>query len=219
MAIAQPIGTDKLNSPDHSALHRIISADTTAAVKAIAVDASNNVYIGDGGTTNYAKFTSTGNLSFAGTAGISVPYLMQSDNTDQAIANIANTQVITFDTNVHASDITRTSTSRFTIIDAGVYLISFSGVTSGVINEAIEVWLRVDGVDVADSNTRYTFKSNGANAVIAVTFIQEFTAGQYFEFWTWGSATSSKWEYTAAGTSPTRPATPSIIMTCNWLSH
>jgi hypothetical protein len=114
--------------------------------------------------------------------------------------------VITFDTDVHHKFIDRTSSSRFTITKRGSYLISFSGVTTGVINERIEVWLRENGTDV-----------------IAVTFIEHLNPGDYFEFWTWGSNTSNKWDYTAAaaanpGVTPARPACPSIIITCNYVS-
>ena len=147
-------------------------------------------------------------------------YIMQSDNTDQAIANVTLDQVITFDTDVSKQGIVRTSSSRFTIATTGSYLITFSGVAQGKLNEYIAVWLKVDGVNVADSNTLYRFKANDMDTVISVSFIQTFTAGQYFEFWTWGSATTSFWNYTAAvpgvgGVTPGRPACPSIIFTCN----
>jgi hypothetical protein len=145
-----------------------------------------------------------------------LPILMQSDNTDQAISNTANAQIITFDTDVLSLGITRTSSSRFTIVTAGAYLISFSGVaTSTVVSKIIGFWLKVNSVDVDNSLTNYTFKSEGGYAVITCTFIHVFTAGQYFEFWTWGSDTGCKWDYTAAAGSPTRPACPSIIITCN----
>ena len=150
---------------------------------------------------------------------IDLPHLMQSDSTDQAIANVANAQVITFDTDVHHHNIARTSSSRFTIASAGSYLITFSGVClSGVAGKRIEVWLRVDGADVANSNTIYIFKAANANTVISVSFIMHFNAGQYFEFWTWGDDLGVKWDATAAGALPTRPACPSIIITCNYIS-
>lgn len=217
MAVSQPAAVAKLNNPDHSLMHRQIATDPAAAVKAIVVDASNNTLIGDGGTTNYAKISSTGDLSFEGSAGLISPHMMQADTTDQAIENVSLAQLITFNQDVHHSGITRTSNSRFTIIKSGSYLIAFSGIALGLISDSIEVWLRVDDSDIPNSNTRYIFKGNNVVTVIAVTFIEHFTAGQYFEFWTWGSATTSKWEYTAAGTNPTRPATPSIIMTCNYI--
>lgn len=147
-----------------------------------------------------------------------MPYLMQSDSTDQAIANITLAQVITFDTDVYHSGITRTSASRFTITQAGAYLICFSGIASGATGKVIEMWIRVSGNDIPASNTIYTFKGVGLTTIISVSFIQTFTAGQYLEFWTWGDAVTSKWDATAAGTTPTRPACPSIIMTCNKIS-
>jgi hypothetical protein len=164
--------------------------------------------------------TATKKITIAQLQGqINAPYLMQSDSTDQAIANTAAAQVITFDTDVYHSGITRTSSSRFTIPTAGTYMICFSGICSGTLNKYIEMWLRVDGVDVASSNTIYQFKTNGNVAVIAVSFIQTFTANQYFEFWTWGDDVSSTWNSTAAGAAPTRPACPSIIITCNRISN
>jgi hypothetical protein len=43
MAIAQPSSTDKLNSPSHSKLHKIIAADVTASDQALTVDSANKV--------------------------------------------------------------------------------------------------------------------------------------------------------------------------------
>lgn len=42
MAVSQPISTDKLNNPDHSALHRIIAADVSAPTESISVNAAGN---------------------------------------------------------------------------------------------------------------------------------------------------------------------------------
>lgn len=155
-----------------------------------------------------------------------VPHMQQSDNTDQSItaAGVTGGQVITFDTDVHHKDITRTSSSRFTIVYPGSYLICFSGVTMGAINEYIAVWLKKNGTNVANSNTLYQYKANNATTVIAVSFIERFERNDYFEFWTWGTSTSSKWDYTAAvaevpGVTPARPACPSIIITAQFVSE
>lgn len=165
--------------------------------------------------------TATKKITIAQLQGeINAPYLMQSDATDQAIANVTLAQVVTFDTDVYHSGITRTSSSRFTIPTAGTYLICFSGIASSTqIGKILEVWLRVNGSDVAASNTVYTFKAANSTAIIAVSFIQTFTANQYFEFWTWGDDTGCKWDATAAAGSPTRPACPSIIITANRISN
>jgi len=222
MAIQQPQAGDTQNNPSHSLSHRVFANDDSAAVKAVVVDSSNNVKIGDGGETNYTQIDVAGDLSFVGTAGIVIPHLMQSDSTDQAIANVSNAQVITFDTDVHHAGITRTSSSRFTITKVGSYLIAFSGIALGVTSQTLEVWLRQStgggvAADVADSNTIYAFKTTGVSGLVAVTFIEHFLVGDYFEFWTWGSNTGCKWDATAAGTNPTRPACPSIIITANYI--
>jgi hypothetical protein len=160
----------------------------------------------------------SGNLSFNASGGIIVPHMMQSDLTDQAIANVSNAQVITFDTDNHHLGITKTSTSRFTIVYPGSYLIVFSGIAIGVGGKIIEVWLKKNTAYVDNSNTRYQFKADSAPTVISMSFIELFAVGDYFEFWTWGNDVGNRWDYTAAGTNPTRPATPSIIMTCNYIS-
>jgi len=145
-----------------------------------------------------------------------MPHLMQSDSTDQAIANITLAQVITFNTDVHHSGFTRTSSSRFTIIKSGSYLITFSGMAVGVQGKVLQFWLKKNTAYVDNSNTSYTFKGTGTNAVVACSFIEHFDKGDYFEFWTWGDDTGCKWDAIAAGTDPTRPAIPSIIITANY---
>jgi len=150
-----------------------------------------------------------------------MPYAMASDSTTQSIANIANAQVITFNTSELLSGITRTSSSRYTIITAGTYLIALSAIynlaqTPG--DKHIELWMRVDGVDVPRSNTRVHIVDVNVAATLAVTLLYTFTAGQYFEIWTWGDDTDCQWLATAAGALPTRPAVPSVIMTVNMVS-
>jgi len=170
-----------------------------------------------GGATNYTSFGVDGTITFNGTAGIVIPHLMQSDTTDQAIVNVTLAQVITFNTDVHHNGITKTSTSRFTIAKEGSYLITFSGMAVGVTGKVIQFWLKKNAAYVDNSNTQYTFKGIGTNTVIACSFIEHFVVGNYFEFWTWGDDVLCKWDAIAAGTDPTRPAIPSIVITCNYL--
>jgi len=156
-------------------------------------------------------------------AGPLLPFAMASDSTTQAIANVANAQVITFNTSelLSSTGITRTSTSRYTINTAGTYLITFSGIASLAAlpgDKYLEMWLRVDGVDVPRSNTRVQLETAGTVMTLAVSFLYKFTAGQYIEFWTWGDDTDCRWLATAAAAGPVRPAVPSIIMTINMVS-
>ena len=70
MPIAQPLSTDPLSAPDHSALHRIIAADPTGPAKTIQVDSAGVSYIGDPALVHYARFAAEGELNLYGTARV-----------------------------------------------------------------------------------------------------------------------------------------------------
>lgn len=179
---------------------------------------------GDG--TNKADVSSTGDISFAGTAGIVLPHMMQSDSTDQAITDATEEQIITFDTDVHHSLITRTSSSRFTITKAGSYLITISAMVicsdASPVGKQIAIWMKKGGVNVDNSSTYYSFKGQNSNTIITVNFLYHFDASDYFEFWMYGNDTDIRLDAIAAvadsaGVTPAIPACPSIIMTCNYI--
>ena len=175
-----------------------------------------------GGAANYITTTVAGLMSLEGTAGIVLPHLMQSDSTDQAIADVNDEQVITFDTDVHHAGITRTSASRFTILKESSYLLSFSAVCVGASGRYIALWMKKNGTNVPASSTYYQFKSTGNRAIMTVTFIYHFEVNDYFEFWMWGDSLSNTLDAIAAvalneGVTPAIPACPSIIMTCNYV--
>ena len=61
MTLAQPTAGSPLNSPDHSALHRIIAADAAANPKTIRVNSDGSVDISDNNdTTNYVHVRANG---------------------------------------------------------------------------------------------------------------------------------------------------------------
>lgn len=152
--------------------------------------------------------------------GAIMPYLLQSDSTTQAIANVANAQVVTFDTDVYHSQITRTSSSRFTITKAGTYRIFISAIADTTVsNKEIELWFRVNGSDIANSNTIVRMANNNMETTLAVEYVYEFSVDDYFEIWIWGDNTGVQLLATGAGSTPTRPACPSIIMSCNMISN
>lgn len=165
--------------------------------------------------------TATKKISLSQIAGqINYPYITQCDTADQYIASTTVAQVITFDTDVYKSGIARTTSSRFTVSEAGTYFISFSAVVASTLaNKVLNIWLKKNSVDVSWSNTIYTFKSTNSTAIITVTYIEQFTAGQYFELWMWGDDLGVRLESTPAAGSPTRPGCPGIILTANRISN
>lgn len=209
----------------HNAVTLSAGADTLLGLSTqqITLDNQNANVVLAGPTTGAAAAPTFRSLVAADLpSNVSVmPYAVASDTTTQSIANIANAQVVTFNTSELLSGITRTSTSRYTIVTAGVYGIILSAVANLAAqpgNKHLELWLRVDGSDVARSNTRIELVNSNVETVLAVDLVYKFTAGQYFEIWTWGDSTNCQWLATAAAAGPTRPASPSIIMTVKMIS-
>ena len=139
------------------------------------------------------------------------------DTTTQAIA-VANTpQAITFDTNnvlLKAAHSTSTDPSRITVNETGGYLISFSGQSSLGIGAiaTLDIWFRINGTDVANSNTKITLVNASDQKKTTIVRAISMTAGQYLEVVMSGDTTNLSLLATVAGVTPTRPATPSATI-------
>ena len=107
--------------------------------------------------------------------------------------------------------------TEITFTDAGVYNIQFSAQlqrTSGGSDATISIWLSQNGSNVADSTTHLTLKANTNYVVAAWNFFQQVGAGDNVQIM-WSHNDAIQILYEAPGVSPTRPATPSVILTVN----
>jgi len=103
----------------------------------------------------------------------------------------------------------------------GVYNVQFSAqLRNGGNQEAnVDIWFRVNGTDVADSNTRITVPkthAGGDGFIVAAwnTFLS-LTENQYAQIM-WSTPNTNVSIYFANSlTSPTRPNIPSVIVTVN----
>ena len=142
-------------------------------------------------------------------------YLAAYDTTDQTNAGATSVNKITYNTTDLSSGISIASSSRITMANAGIYNIQFSAQfakTDGG-DDVVDLWLCKNGSNVANSNTEVTIQGNNGNFLAAWNFVVQASAGDYYEL-CWSSAdTAVRLDYRAAGTSPTRPAIPSVILT------
>lgn len=149
----------------------------------------------------------------------------------QAIADPAvNTQVLAFEKEVDNEGLIHSLTtgggfynSRVYVPTSGSYEICFSGIADlnapGPAPKYIEIWLKVDGSSVAETNTRVCIPSTNTEMTVAVSLMVDLTAGQYIELGTWGDDTDCRWLYTQLTTAtPARPDCPSVIMTVKKIS-
>lgn len=163
---------------------------------------------------------------FQNSNGIILPNAMMISEDDQANASITGENLLTL-TPAFSNGITVESNSRIKVPCAGQYLVTFTLQVTNRGNTAaeFEVWAKDTGVNYALSNTRYDIpvrKSSTiwAHVVPAVTgiFTVDDPANDYLEIAWWSDSLDVYLEHYAAGTSPTRPAIPSVILTINFVS-
>lgn len=144
-------------------------------------------------------------------------WLDLSDQTTTA----ATATAMEFDTVVTESGITVVDLSKITFSRKARYNLQFSAqlVNSDSAESTVSIWLKKGDSNVANSNTDITVpKAHGGGdgtAVAAWNFFLDLEPGDYVQImWSTTSADTSI-QYIAARNTPTRPATPSIILTVN----
>lgn len=136
------------------------------------------------------------------------------DTTSQSAESIDVGKAITFDSTSESNGVSISApASRISVTDSGLYNIQFSAQldnTSGG-NHLAHIWLRVNGVDVANSSSQVRLKGSDGELVAAWNFYQRLSAGDYFELVFSVSDTSVR--ISALPGSGGGPAIPSVILT------
>lgn len=150
-----------------------------------------------------------------------VPYGAFQDTTDQTAASTTAAYAVTFNTTDYAVGVAIVSSSQITVRSAGIYNIQFSFqfANSNVAIQDIDIWFRKNGTDVAGSNSKFSVpNSHGGvdgHLIAALNFYLQLAAGDYVQIMWATTSTAVTLEQLPAQTSPTRPATPSAIVTIN----
>lgn len=142
-----------------------------------------------------------------------------SDSTDQTGSVSAGT-VMTFNTVDVADGITLVSSSQITVPNTGKYSLQFSSQFKNTNNaqEDVTVWLRINGVDLANSATQYTIPARKSAGIFgygaaSLTFLLDLTANDYVEILWIPTNTTVTMEHLPASVTPAYPAIPSVIAT------
>jgi len=183
----------------------------------------------NGALNNYLrKVTSVLGSLFGPKGGkfMNTPHGAFQDSTDQVAANTTTAYAVTFNTTDFSNGVTVASNSRITVADAGIWNLQFSIQFTNTTNASqdVDVWFRVNGTNVANSNSRFGFAPRkGAgdpfHTIAALNFFVSLNATDYVEIMWRTTDTGVSIEHYAAGTSPTRPAVPSAIVTMSFVSN
>jgi hypothetical protein len=135
------------------------------------------------------------------------------DTTLQTIAANTATPMLLGSTDI-ASGISIVGGSQITFANAGIYNVQFSAQLDKTDpgTDLVDIWLRKNGTDVPWSNT--TLAIAGATRYAAAwNFVVSVADGGNVELM-WSSADASmQLDISPAGTGPTRPEVPSLIVT------
>ena len=154
----------------------------------------------------------------------STPYGAFQDTTDQAAASTTTAYAVTLNTTDFSNGVSVASNSRITVESYGIYNVQFSiqyASTDTQIQD-VDIWFAKNGTNIAGSNSRYSIpNSHGGtdgHLIAALNFWVELNANDYVEIYWRTTSTNVRIEQIPAQTTPTRPSTPSAIVTVNFVS-
>jgi hypothetical protein len=141
-------------------------------------------------------------------------YIAAHDELDQTNAGANQVNVVKFRSTDESDGITIEDDSKITFDAAGVYNVQFSIqvlIPSGGAS-TFDVWFRLNGDNVPNSNTRY-YLANNSHGVAALNYVTSVQADDFIQV-AWSSpSTALLLEHDTGLTTPNRPDIPSAILT------
>jgi hypothetical protein len=157
---------------------------------------------------------------------LNVPYGAFQDSTDQVAANTTTAYAITFDTTDFSNGVTLSNSSRLNVSQSGIYNVQFSIQFTNTTNASqdVDVWFRKNGTNIDKSNSRFGFAPRKGvgdpfHIIAAMNYFVSLNANDYVEIMWRPTDVGVTIEQYPAGTSPTRPAVPSAIVTLSFVSN
>lgn len=175
----------------------------------------------------YFNELDNGNQALFGPFGarfLNAVYGSFSSDQDQTAANTTTAYAMTFNTTDLANGTSVASSSRITVDYPGIYNLQFSAQFSNTASQEhdISIWFRKNGVDIANSNSEFTIIARHGSVdgalITALNFFVELQGTDYVEIMWRPSSTTVSLQHIPAQTTPTRPATPSVIATLSFVS-
>ena len=106
--------------------------------------------------------------------------------------------------------------TQITFAKTGVYNLQFSAQfarTGGTGFSTVSLWLKKGGTNLAGTNGQINVPNSGGKAIASWNYVLDMNAAEYLELYWSSTDTGLTLEATGTQTNPTRPATPSVIVT------
>jgi methyl-accepting chemotaxis protein len=154
-----------------------------------------------------------------GPGGANGYWLSAYDTTTQTVASTSGVYPINIGSTFGSNGITTSTSGHITFGYTGTYNVQYSLQFNNTDSNAdqVNVWLRKNGSDVADSNSQYSIPGTshgGAGATIgAVNYVLSVNANDYLQLMWQANNTTISIATFSGTTSPTIPVTPGVIVT------
>jgi hypothetical protein len=164
---------------------------------------------------------------FSGAGGRYVAFPYGAFSSSQSQTTTANTATLmTINTTDFANEVSIIN-SKITVNNAGIYNLQFSTQFQNTDNaiQDISIWLRQNGKDISGSTGLVSIPARKsasagqeAHEIVGWNYYLNMATGDYIEIY-WSTTLASVTIQTyAAGTSPTRPSTQSVVATLSFVS-
>ena len=155
---------------------------------------------------------------------LSNPFGAFSSEVDQTAASTTVAYAVTYSNTDISDSVFLSNSSRLNTTYPGIYNLQFSiqFVNTDTQIHDVDVWAAINGTNIANSNSRFSVpNSHGGvdgHLIAALNLFLSMEAGDYVELYWHTTNTAVSVEYLSSGSSPTRPATPSVIATMAFVS-
>ena len=155
---------------------------------------------------------------------MSNPFGAWSSDSDQTASSTTAAYAITYDVTDISDSVYLDGTSKLTVTHPGVYNLQFSIQFTNTDTQIhdVDVWVAINGSNVSNTNSRFSVpNSHGGtdgHLIAALNIFLSMQSGDYVELYWATNNTGVRIEHIAAASSPTRPATPSVIATMSFVS-
>jgi hypothetical protein len=152
------------------------------------------------------------------------PYGAFQDTTDQSIATITATANISLDTTDYSLGTSLVDGYKIKVDYSGLYNVQFSIQFANDDSQIqdVDIWFKKNGSDVAGSNSKFSVDDKHGSVkghlIASLNFNIELAKDDYVSLAWATTSVDVTVEHLAAQTTPTRPATPSAIVTIQYLS-
>lgn len=155
----------------------------------------------------------------------SAPFGEFQDDTDQTAASTTTAYAMKLNTTDYSNGVFVSNDSRINVSNYGIYNLQYSAQFTNTDSQEqdISIWFRKNGVDIPKSNSEYMIGPRHGSLVdgrliTALNFFIDMNAGDYVQIMWSTSSTTVSLQDIPAQTSPTRPASPSVIVTMQYVA-